>query len=178
MMMWAGAQRIVAAAKATLFGVPQLNSLAGAVGAAGSLLAAVLGPTTPILLGYLAVMMLGDLMAGLLRALRRPDERVDAAVFAGGMIGKLLRVLIVVPAVGIEKVMASMGVATPQHALPMLVVCALILFECASIVQNIQAAEGKILPVVLMRRALQAARFELEAKPEAPKHERKSSPKS
>src|SRR5690606_29679079 len=98
------------------------------------------------------ILMLLDLIAGLLRALVRPDEEVSGAVFLGGFFGKLLLLLLVPAAGGIDAVASLIPkVAEATDGLPAttVVLCALILHESASIVQNVKRAKGD-LPVIQM----------------------------
>ena len=122
------------------------------VGGIGSTLAVLFGAGAARLWVAALILMLLDLIAGLLRALVRPDEEVSGAAFLGGFLGKLLLLLLVPAAGGIDAVAALLPkVAEFTDGLPAttVVLCALILHESASIVQNVKRAKGD-LPVIQM----------------------------
>lgn len=132
------------------------------VGGIGASLAVLFGAGAARLWVAVLVLMLADLLAGLLRALVRPDEEVSGAAFLGGFLGKLLLLLLVPAAGGVDAVAALLPkLAEFTDGLPAttVVLCALILHESASIVQNVKRAKGD-LPVIQM-----VARIFRESKP-------------
>lgn len=131
--------------------LPPLNE-GTIVGGIGASLAVLFGAGAARLWLAVLVLMLADLLAGLLRALVRPDEEVSGAAFLGGFLGKLLLLLLVPAAGGVDAVAALLPkLAEFTDGLPAttVVLCALILHESASIVQNVKRAKGN-LPVIQM----------------------------
>ena len=130
---------------------PTLNEGA-IVGGIGSTLAVLFGAGAARLWVAALILMLLDLLAGLLRALVRQDEEVSGAAFLGGFFGKLLLLLLVPAAGGVDAVASLLPkLAEFTDGLPAttVVLCALILHESASIVQNVKCAKGD-LPVIQM----------------------------
>jgi len=128
---------------ATLTSIPHLN-LGLAVSGAAAAVAGVLGAGATELLGWLLVLMLVDLAAGLVRALRLPGERVSGAKFLGGFLGKLSYLMLLPVAVAVEKVVLTTGLGLPgEHPVALIVVGALIMKEGASIAENVQGGERK-----------------------------------
>lgn len=139
---------------------PPLNG--GAIlSGAGGVLAIIFGAGASRLWVAVLIVMVADLVAGLLRALVVPGERVQWPVFFGGFLGKIL-LLLLIPAAGavdevatlVPKVRDLIGDATAVQA----VLIGLVVHEVASIVQNVKEAKGDLPFLSIFTRAIGAGR--------------------
>lgn len=130
----------------TVVRMPEFNVGTWLAGAA-AFLAAIAGANAPELVIWIFVLMGADLLAGLIRALLVSGEDVCPKRFAGGVLGKMLLVLLLVPAAGVDRVLqltlplagVEIGDVVP---LTFAVLIGLVMHECGSIVRNISAAIG------------------------------------
>jgi len=132
-----GAHRLTLTALHTAFGAWPSNPGLWAA-SAPPLVASLLGAKGEVLFYYVLVLMGCDLLSGLLRALIRPDEEVDGIRFLGGVLGKLL-MLMVLPVAHAMDFAITLTSVVDAGARPLVLAAliALAAHEGASIVQNV-----------------------------------------
>ena len=128
----------------------------GWAGAIASFLTLILGDGTAHLAAWIVVLMLFDLASGLLRARILPEQEVCWPKFAGGMLGKLLLLMLIPAAKGADVALRAAGVALEWGDLTVVTftMAGLMMHESGSIWRNVTLVKGRLTAGAAIARAI------------------------